>query len=73
MDLSHFSGAKVLTGAFTDLYTGPVYSANINCTSDYNVYSLRDCRLTPGTDMCGTDPSRAVGFRCVRGKTSSID
>lgn len=61
-------GAEVLRGAFSDFYTGPVYSGMINCTSDYTLYSLNDCRLTPGMDeTCAGDASRAVGFSCVRG------
>ena len=72
LDASHFSGAEVLRGAFTDFYTGPVYSVNLNCSTDYDMYSLSSCTLTPGSEMCGSDASRAVGFRCVRGKTGGV-
>ena len=60
------TGAELLTGAFTDFYSGPVYSGRLNCSE--SMYSLSNCQLSPGGDeSCGTDPSRAVGFRCVRG------
>ena len=57
----------MLTGAFADFYSGPVYNGRFNCSgSPYNFY---DCQLVPGNDeSCSLDPSRAVGFKCVRGK-----
>ena len=56
------AGAEVLTGA----YSGPVYSGRLNCSE--SPYSLSDCQLSsPFDDSCAADPSRAVGFRCVRG------
>ena len=62
-------GAEILTGAFTDFYLGSVYSGRLNCSGDeFSINSLNDCQLTPGNDQsCAANPSRAVGFRCVRG------
>ena len=60
------AGAEVLTGAYSDFYSGPVYSGRLNCNESAD--SLRDCQLSPPfDDSCAADPSRAVGFRCVRG------
>ena len=58
-------GAEVLRGNFTDFYSGPVYSGRFNCSE--NAYSLSDCRLIPDESCVDVGPSRAVGFRCVRG------
>ena len=41
----------------------------MNCTGEYQEYSLSNCRVTPRNDpTCAEGPSRAVGFRCIRGK-----
>jgi hypothetical protein len=62
-------GAEVLRGNFTDFYTGPVFSGRYNCSENAN--GLYDCPLIPDQSCIDVGPSRAVGFRCVRG-TSMI-
>ena len=58
----------MLRGAFTDFYSGPVYSGRFSCSE--NAFDLNGCQLVPENDSsCALDPSRAVGFRCVRGMT----
>ena len=58
-------GAEVLRGNFTDFYSGPVYSGRFNCSE--SAYGLFDCPLIPDESCVDVSPSRAVGFRCVRG------
>ena len=58
-------GAEVLRGNFTDFYSGPVYSGRYNCSE--NAYNLYECPLVPDGSCTDVGPSRAVGFRCVRG------
>ena len=43
-----------------------MYGGRFNCHG--SEYRLSDCPLSPPSDAsCAADPSRAVGFSCIRG------